>query len=385
MIAATAFAVTALIDRLGRLLGRFGVAPFFLQLVGAMVATVSTLALFGVGALPAGTQPSLVIAAGITVLLSGLSVVGSVQDAISGYYVTAAGRAAEVGLLSAGLLAGVVLGLKLGVAFALTLDPAAPVSADLGQFGICTFAAATAAGMYALATYAPLRVAARGGSGGRDRLGGVRGAHAVRAPRAGRVDRHRGHVRRHRHRRRAARHRRALARHRAGRDHPLLPGLTAYRGFYQLAVQGVVDGLVTVLLALAIGLALAAGVALGNFVSRPRSPHAVVEPARPGCAGMLMRCTVQPSATRLTIATIAVPMSDCWLSHAVCRATASTNAPTKPPTLRPVQPASAAAKRAVAEMPVHAMCPAGLMMPRSSRTSTVSVMLPFDWISVTNA
>ena len=92
-----AFAVTALIDRLGRLLGRFGVAPFFLQMVGAMVATVSTLALFGIGALPAGTQPSLVIAAGITVLLSGLSVVGTVQDAISGYYVTAAARAAEVG------------------------------------------------------------------------------------------------------------------------------------------------------------------------------------------------------------------------------------------------------------------------------------------------
>ena len=42
-------------------------------------------------------------------LLSGLSVVGSVQDAISGYYVTAAGRAAEIALLSAGLLAGVIL------------------------------------------------------------------------------------------------------------------------------------------------------------------------------------------------------------------------------------------------------------------------------------
>jgi hypothetical protein len=39
----------------------------------------------------------------------------------------------------------------------------------------------------------------------------------------------------------------------------------------------VVDGLVTVLLALAIGLALAAGVALGNFFSRPRGRPAVVE------------------------------------------------------------------------------------------------------------
>ena len=104
-----------------------------------------------------------------------------------------------------------------------------------------------------------------------------------------------------------------------------------------------------------------------------------------GEPGWLMRCAVQPSATRLTTATIAVPISDCWLSHAVCRATASTNAPTNAPIRRPVQPASAAAYRAVAEMPVHAMCPAGLMMPRSSSTSTVSVMLPLDSISVTNA
>ena len=29
---------------------------------------------------------------------------------------------------------------------------------------------------------------------------------------------------------------------------PLLPGLTAYRGFYQLSVEGVADGLVTVTL-----------------------------------------------------------------------------------------------------------------------------------------
>ena len=53
---------------------------------------------------------------------------------------------------------------------------------------------------------------------------------------------------------------------------PLLPGLTAYRGFYQLAsAQDVVDGLVTITLALAIGLALAAGVTLGQFIARPRA------------------------------------------------------------------------------------------------------------------
>jgi uncharacterized membrane protein YjjB (DUF3815 family) len=53
---------------------------------------------------------------------------------------------------------------------------------------------------------------------------------------------------------------------------PLLPGLTAYQGFYQLAVTGVTDGLVTVMLALAIGLALAGGVALGEWVTNTLKP-----------------------------------------------------------------------------------------------------------------
>ena len=52
---------------------------------------------------------------------------------------------------------------------------------------------------------------------------------------------------------------------------PLLPGLTAYRGFYELSVEGLTDGLVTVVLALAIGLALAAGVTLGQYLTRPQA------------------------------------------------------------------------------------------------------------------
>jgi uncharacterized membrane protein YjjB (DUF3815 family) len=49
------------------------------------------------------------------------------------------------------------------------------------------------------------------------------------------------------------------------RDQPAAAGLTAYRGFYELSVEGLTDGLVTITLALAIGLALAAGVTLGQF------------------------------------------------------------------------------------------------------------------------
>jgi uncharacterized membrane protein YjjP (DUF1212 family) len=269
--ALTAFVVTALIDRLGRRLGRWGVAPFFLQLVGALVATVSTVVLFAAGALPAGTQPSLVIAAGITVLLSGLSVVGTVQDAISTYYVTSAGRAAEVALLSAGLLTGVVLGLKIGLAFGITLAVADPLSTDAGQVSISLFAAATAAGMFALASYAPIRSLLAAGLAGAAGWASfyaltqlldfgpvvATGAAATVVGLATGLFRRGGGV-----------HPHVIT---LAGIIPLLPGLTTYRGFFQLAVEGVADGLVTVTLALAIGLALAAGVALGDFIARPQS------------------------------------------------------------------------------------------------------------------
>jgi uncharacterized membrane protein YjjP (DUF1212 family) len=275
MIGLTTFVVTSFIDRLGRLLGRHGIAPFFLQMVGGLLATISTIGLFGIGALPADTEASLVIAAGITVLLSGLSVVSTVQDAISGYPVTAAGRAAEIALLSAGLLTGVIFGLRLGLELQLTLNPAEPVSADVARFGISTLAAATAAGMFALACYAPLRSLPAAGLAGAigwavsgaltlfAHLGPVL-ATGVAATVVGGAA--------------------GIARRGTGvHSHviilsgiiPLLPGLTAYRGFYQLATQDVVDGLITITLALAIGLALAAGVALGDFIARPRTARHV--------------------------------------------------------------------------------------------------------------
>jgi uncharacterized membrane protein YjjP (DUF1212 family) len=277
VIVLTAFVVTALIDRLGRLLHRRGVPPFFLQILGALLATVATLGLLAAGALPAGTQPSLVIAAGLTALLSGLTVVGTVQDAISGFYVTAAGRTAEIALLSAGLLAGVILGLKLGLVVGLDLNPAEPLTADVAGFGLTTVAAATSAAMFALATYAPLRsLPAAFVIGGTawaayaavtmlTDVGSV-AASGVAAIVVGLAT--------------------GLSRRGSGALTqvillsgiiPLLPGLTAYRGFYQLATQDVVSGLVTLVLALAVGLAIAAGVALGDLLARPAPTRQSIE------------------------------------------------------------------------------------------------------------
>lgn len=269
VIALTALAVTALIDRLGFVLHQRNVAPFFVQVTGAFMVTVATLGLLAAGALPSDTQPSLVIAAGLTVLLSGLTVVGTVQDAISGFYVTAAGRAAEIALLSAGLLAGVILGLKLGLVFDLDLNPAEPLPADTTGFALTMGAAAMSAAMFALATYAPLRSLPAafviGGTAWAAYAAvtmltdfGYVAASGVAATVVG--------VTAGLSRRGSARVTQVIL---LSGIIPLLPGLTAYRGFYQLATQDVVSGLVTLILALAIGLAVAAGVVLGDLIARP--------------------------------------------------------------------------------------------------------------------
>jgi hypothetical protein len=109
-----------------------------------------------IGILPEGTQPELVVAAGITVLLSGFAVVGTVQDAIGGYNVTAAGRAAEIGVLSAGLLTGVVLGLKVAQRAGVTLDVAADLPPSGARIVVTIVGAALASGFYALNGYSPL-------------------------------------------------------------------------------------------------------------------------------------------------------------------------------------------------------------------------------------
>jgi uncharacterized membrane protein YjjP (DUF1212 family) len=273
LIGVAAFLVTGGIDRIGRFLGRWNVLPFFLQLVGGLVATAATLGIYASGVLEAGTQPSLVIAASITALLSGLSVVGTLQDAITGFPVTAAGRAVEIAVLSAGLLTGVILGLKLGLLVDLDLDPAAEVGATALGFGISAASAAAAAAAYALASYAPVRSllgAALAGGMGWSVYGALTrfaefgpvvatGAAAVVVGVATGIARRGTGV-----------HSHVII---LAGIVPLLPGLTAYRGFYQLATQAVVYGLVSIVLALAIGLAIAAGVALGDFLARPRRPR----------------------------------------------------------------------------------------------------------------
>jgi uncharacterized membrane protein YjjP (DUF1212 family) len=260
---------TAVIDRVGRLLNRRGLPFFFQQLVGGALATAATVGIRRFGLLPPGIAPSLVVAAAITVLLSGLSVVGAVQDAISGFNVTAAGRTIETTMMSAGLVAGVVVALDVAVRLGL---PSTPVADTLPQTAlrlpVQVLAGAAAAACFALASYATPRalpIAAGAGAlgagvhGALDLIGFNQiGASAVAAVLIGFCG---GTMSRH--------FRLSPLVIAVSGLTPLLPGLTTYRAMFELAVQRTTNGLPTAMVAVATALALAAGVVLGEYLAQP--------------------------------------------------------------------------------------------------------------------
>lgn len=268
VMALVAAVVTAVVDRVGRVLNRYDVPFFFQQVVGGALGAAGALVATATGLVPPN-QLSLVVAAGIVVLLSGLSVVSSVQDAINGYNVTASGRTMETLLMSVGLITGVAFALRVGVRLGVgsTLAPVSPLS--FGTVPIQIVTGAAAAVFFALASYAQPRALLVAGlasalgvgvystlqAAGADILTGSALA-AVLIGFCGQLLSRRLRVP-------------PLVVAISGLT-PLLPGLTTYRGLYQLTVQGdVTAGLPTLVLAMGIGLALAAGMVLGEFLAQP--------------------------------------------------------------------------------------------------------------------
>ncbi|MDQ3627416.1 MAG: threonine/serine exporter family protein [Actinomycetota bacterium] len=251
------------IDLSNRALARRRVPVFYAQVLGAFIATSITLGLF---ALDLPIRPSPVIAASIIVLLAGASLVGSVQDALTGYYVTAAARMFEVILLTAGIIAGIALALSISTRFGMQLS-VSPTSTTWSQVPFALLGGTIAAVAFAFGCQAPARALLPIGltalvgevvflASDQAEIG-VAAASAAAATAVGLVSY-------------------TLA----GRVRvpalivvvsavvPLLPGLTIYRGLFQLS-QDDIRGAFSLLTAFSIGIALAAGVYLGEYVAQP--------------------------------------------------------------------------------------------------------------------
>nr|WP_229686152.1 threonine/serine exporter family protein [Longimycelium tulufanense] len=264
--------VTALIDRVNRVLHRRALPLFFQYAVGGALGTGVMSALYATGLLPTGIRPSLAIAASIVVVLAGLSLVSVVQDAITGFNVTAAGRATELAMMSVGLVTGVALALRTAVWLGVPIsansasDPLPPMPSDLP---LMAAAGATTSACFALASYATLRAlliaAAAGATGltshvvltlfGFETLVASAAA-AILIGFVGGVISRRLRVP-------------PLVVAVSGIT-PLLPGLPTYRGLFQLTVQNDIGvGLSTLVLAAGVAMALAAGVVLGEYLAQP--------------------------------------------------------------------------------------------------------------------
>lgn len=267
LTAVLAFFVSGVIDRVGRFLNRYALPIFFQQAVGGFIATLTGMAAVSSG-LFSEEKPTLVVAAAITVLLSGLGTVSAVQDAITGYNVTAAGRSMETALLSAGLISGAVIALQVAVSLGFPRTPLPDIPAQTAlNLPVVTLAGAATAAFFALASYSwirPLLVAAVAGAVGAGVYGalGLVGMNAIGASAvAAAIVGFGGGV--------VSRRLKVtpLVVAVSGIT-PLLPGLSTYRGLYELGVAPVGE-ITTLMKAIAIGLALAAGVVLGEYLAQP--------------------------------------------------------------------------------------------------------------------
>jgi uncharacterized membrane protein YjjP (DUF1212 family) len=161
LVVLVAMLSAVLIDRLQLRMARRRLPTFYLQVAGGGVAS-----LVAVGASAAGrgldhpVDVSLVVTANIVMLLSGIGFMGALQDALTGFYITAGARLTEALLSTAGIIAGVSGGISLGSAVHVDLPELVPGQTGIAGLGTHVLGAAVAASAFAFASYSPKRALA---------------------------------------------------------------------------------------------------------------------------------------------------------------------------------------------------------------------------------
>lgn len=154
VVVLTASVAAAGIEVLQRYLARRRFPFFYQQVSGGLLATLLAI---GVAATDVAVDPSLVITASIVMLLAGLGFIGAVQDALTGFYITAGARLLEVMIATAGIIVGVSGGLGLGSVLGVDIA-LEPGIAELSHLPVMIFGAALAASGFAFSGHAPARV-----------------------------------------------------------------------------------------------------------------------------------------------------------------------------------------------------------------------------------
>lgn len=156
VVTCLAFVAACGIDLIGRAT-RSRVPLFYQQTAGGFLATLVAI---GAAATPVDADPSLIVTAGIIILLAGIGIMGAMADALTGYPLTASARLLDALLATTGVIAGVAAGLTVAEVVGADLGRVEPGATGLAQGSAMTLGAGLAAAAYGLACYAPLRAAA---------------------------------------------------------------------------------------------------------------------------------------------------------------------------------------------------------------------------------
>jgi len=154
-VIAIAFGTAVTIDRLQMVMARRRLPFFYHQVAGGAVATLVAAT---AQASSLDVDPSLVVTANIVMLLAGIGFMGALQDALSGFYVTAGARLTEAMLATAGIIAGVSGGLSVAAVAGVEIGRLDPGTGDLKGLSVMAAGGALAAAAFAFASYAPKRI-----------------------------------------------------------------------------------------------------------------------------------------------------------------------------------------------------------------------------------
>jgi uncharacterized membrane protein YjjP (DUF1212 family)/uncharacterized membrane protein YjjB (DUF3815 family) len=154
LVVLVAAVAAMLVDLLQRQMGRRRLPAFYQQVAGGLLATLIAV---GVAATPAEVSPSLVISTSIVMLLVGVNFLGAIQDALTGFPLTAGARILEAFLATAGIVAGVSGGLQVADVLGVDLGNVDPGAYSLADVPVMVLGGAIAASAYAFSAYAPER------------------------------------------------------------------------------------------------------------------------------------------------------------------------------------------------------------------------------------
>lgn len=290
-----ACAAAIAMDMLMRAMSRRRLPNFYQQVAGGLLATLIAVV---AAASEIPVEPSFVVTVGIIMLLAGVGFMGAVQDALTGFPLTASARVLEALLATGGIIAGVSGGFTIGRMLEVDLGRLDPGVGSLAQAGAVVVGALVAAVAFAFACYAPLRslpvigVVSAGAAAVSLAMSeqgfGPAWSAAAAAVFVGLVSYSL-----------SARVRVPPLVVVVSAIVPLLPGLSIFRGLSLLATGG--NGLLPLMGAAAIAVALASGVILGEYVAQPlrrearRLEHRL---AGPRLVGPLRARTVRRRAGR---------------------------------------------------------------------------------------